>query len=306
MEVWRPEVIEGRRPEVLSRENLLIALGIHVGAFVAFWLFAVMHGLFEPKETIIPIDLTVIVNDNLDGVENEPPPLKNPPPPEPPKPKPKPKPTPKKVEPPKALEQMVTNIVKKVEKKKEKKKEPPQKDPPKKKEPKKPEPPKKTAAELRKERLKRMRESAVKNKKPVTIEVKNVRESGNGRTAKQTMSKAEIQNLLNQGYRPGTENQLATSELQLGVSRIQMALNEKWNQLGPKVGKNGVVMISCKLNSAGGLMGVRISSSCGDNLSDQAALSVAREISSIRGLPDRFLAQFMKETLTIRYQVRGR
>ena len=306
MEVWRPEVIEGRRPEVLGKENLLIALGIHVGAFVAFWLFAVMHGLFEPKETIIPIDLTVIVNENLDGVENEPPPVLNPPKPEPPKPKPKTKPTPKKLEPPKELEQMVTNIVKKVEKKEEKKKDPPKKDPPKKDEPKKPEPPKKTKEELMKERIEKMRKAAVKNKKPVTIEVKNAKQSGNGRTAKQTLSPAEIQKLLNMGYQPGTENQLATSELQLGVSRIQMALNEKWDQLGPKVGRNGVVKISCKLNSAGGLINVRISTSCGDKMSDQAALSVAQAISSIRGLPDRFLAQFMKETLTIRYQVRGR
>ena len=303
MEVWRPEVIEGRRPEVLSKVNLLIALGIHVVAFVTFWIFSVLN--FTPKETIIPIDLTVIVNENLDGVENEPPPVKNPPPPEPPKPKQKPKPVQKKIEPPKELEQMVTNIVKKVEKKEDKKKDPPKKDPPKKEEPKKEEPPKKTAAELREERLKRMRDSAVKNKKPVTIEVKNARESGNGRTAKQNLSQAEIQKLLNMGYRPGTENQLAASELQLGVSRIQMALNEKWDQLGPKVGKNGDVMISCKLNSAGGLVGVRISSSCGDAISDQAALSVARAISSIRGLPDKFVAQFMKETLTIRYHVRG-
>lgn len=303
MEVWRPEVIEGRRPEVLSEVNLLIALGIHVVAFVAFWIFSVLN--FTPKETIIPIDLTVIVNENLDGVENEPPPLLNPPPPKPPEPpKPKPKPAPKKIEPPKALQQMVTNIVNKVDQKKDppkKKDEPKKKDPPKK-----DEPPKKTAAELREERLKRMRDSAVKNKKPVTIEVKNARESGNGRTAKQNLSQAEIQKLLNMGYRPGTENQLAASELQLGVSRIQMALNEKWDQLGPKVGKNGDVMISCKLNSAGGLVGVRISKSCGDAISDQAALSVARAISSIRGLPDKFVAQFMKETLTIRYHVRGR
>lgn len=295
MEVWRPEVIEGRRPEVISGRNLAWAVAIHLAAFLGLYVFAVLHGLFEPKETIIPIDLTVIVNENLNGKENEPPPLLNPPKPEPPKPKPKPKPKPEPKPEPKPLEQMV------VEKKPE-----PKKEPEKPKEKPKPEKPKKTAKELREERLKAMRESAVKNTKPVKIEVKNAKTSGDGKTAKQPMSQAEIQKLLNQGYTPGTENQLAASELQLGVSRIQMALNDKWDQLAPKVGRDGTVVLSCRLSSSGGLVNVKIAKSCGDPVSDRAALSVAQAIASISGLPDKFIARFMKETLTIRYDVRGR
>lgn len=281
------------RPKILSGKNLGLALAIHLAAFAGLWIFAVLHGFFEPKETIIPIDLTVIVNENLNGKENEPPPLKKPEP-EPPKPKPQPKPKPLPKPEPKALEQIVTNVVKAVEKKE--KKEEPKKDPPK------PKPDPKKAME---ERLKAMRESAVKNK-DVKINVKDAKKSGDGKTAKQNMSKAEIEKLLNLGYKPGTDNQLAQSDLQLGVSRIQMALNDKWETMSPKVGRDGTVLISCRLNSAGGLINVKIAKSCGDTLSDQAALSVARSIASIRGLPDTFLAQFMKETLTIRYAVRAR
>ena len=295
MEVWRPEVLEGRRPDVISGRNILAALALHLLVFAVFWIFAVLHGLFKPKETVIPIDLTIVVNENLDGNEEDPPPLANPePPPPPPQPKPKPKPDEKKPDPPKALEQIVTNVVKKVDKKDEK---------PKVIEPPKDEPPKKTAKELREERIRRMREAAVKNTKPVTIEVKAP--SGNGKTAVQTMSEAEIRKRLGEGYAAGRENNLAASELQLGVSLVQMALNEKWDSLGPKVGASGDVLLSCRFNSSGGLVNVRIVQSCGDKMSDSAALSVARAVTHIRNLPAGFLNQFSKETLTIRYHVKG-
>ena len=303
MEVWRAEVIEGRRPGVLSGRNFVVALVIHLLLFLIFWGIAVVKGLLEPKETVIPIDLTVIVNENLDGVENEPPPLQNPePPPPPPPPKQKQKPVEKKPDPPKALEQMVTNVVKKVEKKVEKKPDPIKKvvkkeDPPKE------QPPKKTAKELRAERIAQMRKNAVKNTKPVKIQVDAP--SGNGRTAKQNMSEAEIRKLLGGGYRPGTNNQLATSELQLGVSLVQMALNAKWEAISPKVGASGDVLLSCRFSSSGGLVGVRVEKSCGDAMSDAAALSVARSVTYIRNLPAGFLNQFSKETLTIRYHVKG-
>lgn len=296
MLAWSTDTQVEKRPEVISVRNLALALLIHLAAFISLYVFAVLHGFFEPKETIIPIDLTVIVNENLNGEENKPPPLKNPEPP-PPKPKPQPKPKPKPVPKPepKALEQIVTNVVKTVEKKEEKKE--PKKEPPK---------PKEDPKKALEERLKKMRESATKNKTPVKIEVKDAKASDNGKTAKQNMSKAEIEKLLNQGYKPGTENQLAQSDLQLGVSRIQMALNDKWEQLSPTVGNSGTVLLSCKISSSGGLINVSIAKSCGDSVSDKAALSVARSISSIRGLPEAFIARFRKETLTIRYDVRGR
>lgn len=304
MELWRTEVIEGRRPQALSAVTVIVALALHLAVFAVFGLFARFTDKKGP-ETIIPIDLTVVVNENLDGVENEPPPLKNPPPPEPPKPKPKPRPKPaeKKPDPPKPLEQIVTNVVKSVEKKKDEPKKAPEKKKP---EPKKPEPPKKTAKELREERMKRIRDRMKTVNKPVTIEVKNAKASGNGRTARQTMSRAEIERLLRRGYRPGTENQLAANEKQRCLSLIQMAIEDKWEAISPKVGNNGTVLLSVQFNSAGGLVNVRLAKGCGDALSDQAALAVARAVTSIPGLSAEFIAEFRKEPLTIRYNVRGK
>ena len=53
-------------------------------------------------------------------------------------------------------------------------------------------------------------------------------------------------------------------------------------------------------------MNVRLAKGCGDALSDQAALSVARAVTRIQGLSAEFLAEFRREPLTIRYNVRGR
>ena len=295
MEVWRSEVIEGRRPEVLGWGNIALALVIHAVGFAGLYLFAAFHGLFDKPEEVLPIDLTVVVNENLDGKENEPPPLQKP---EPPKPKPKvepPKPKPKEPEKPKALEQIVTNIVQKVDKKPEGKREEKKHD----------EPQKKTARELREERMKKMRESAKTVKTKVTIEVKNA-PSGDGRTERKTLTDAQIRDLLNKGYRPGTSEQLASSELQRCLALIQMAIKDKWDRLAPKIGNNGTVMLSVRFNSAGGLVDVRLAKSCGDRLSDDAALSVARRVTAIPGLSDEFISRFRRESLTIRYYVSNR
>ena len=297
MEVWRSEVIEGRRPEVLGWGNVALAVVIHVLAFAGLYSFAAFHGLFDKPIEVIPIDLTVVVNENLDGKENEPPPLQNP---EPPKPKPKPespKPKPKEPDKPRALEQIVTNIVQKVDKKPEKEEKKAEKKPE--------EPPKKTAKELREERMKKMRESAKAVNKKVTIEVKNA-PSGDGRTTKKTLTDAQIRDLLNKGYKPGTSEQLASSEMQRCVSLIQMAIEDKWAKTAPKIGNNGTVLLSVQFNSSGGLINVRLAKSCGDALSDKAALDVARSVSSIPGLSDEFISQFRREALTIRYFVSSR
>lgn len=297
MELWRVESDE--RPKAVSMANLLLALCLHLAVFSIFFAYAWLHGLFSKEEKIIPIDLTVIVNENLDGVENEPPPLKNPDPPEQPKPLPLPEP-PKKIEAPKPLEQIVTNIV-------EKKEAPKKKEVPKKKEPPKKEPPKKTKAELLKERIEKMRSKAKTiNSKKVTIEVKDVRESGNGRTQRQPLSAAEINRRLNEGFKPGTSNQLPTSEEQRCLSLVQMAINDMWDRLQPKVGDEGQVLLSVQFNSAGGMTNVRLSRGCGDKLSDEAALSVARRITAIPGLSAEFISKYRSSPVTLRYNVRAR
>lgn len=290
---------------MLSTANVVLALVIHVACFLGFFFFARFH--FKPKETVIPIDLTVVVNENLDGNEDDPPPLDDPPPkpPEPPKvvtPPP----------PPSKVDTKVDAVVKEPEKKKpEKPKETLEErlkrmresvkdkpEPPKKEEPKKPE---KTKEELLKERMDNMRKSA----KTVKIRVPD-KPSGNGRTAKQTMTEAQIRDLLNKGYTPGSKTQLATSTMQLCLSRIQMAINARWSQVNPRIGAEGYVLIAVRFNSAGQMVNCRLSESCGDKTSDSAALTVVRSVGPIAGLEKEFLREFGKQDLVIRYKVVAR
>ena len=290
MEIWRVGYGEDKLPAVISRRTLMFALVIHLSFFVAFWLFAACHGLFDKKEEIIPIDLTVVVNQNLDGKENEPPPLKKP---EPEPPKPKPKPQPKKVkepEKPKELEKIVTNIVTKVEKveKKPEKKEP--------------EKPKKTKEQLRKERMEQMRKSAKQVKAKVTIEVKNA-PSGDGRTAKKTLSDAEIQRLLNMGYKPGTSEQLATSDAQLGYSLIKMAFEAKWEK-PPWTDTMRPMTIRVWFGPGGRIVNYKLESSSGDARADQSIKSAASRVGSVPGLPPAFIDKYRSSGVPVRFTVK--
>lgn len=294
MEIWRVGYDTAQRPKVLSKRNLAIALVLHVSTFVLFWLYAACHDLFDKEEEIIPIDLTVVVNQNLDGKENEPPPLKKVEP-EPPKPKPQPKPRPKVKEPakPKELEKIVTNVVAKVDKKAEEKR--PEK--------KKPEPPKKTAKELREERMRKMRESATQVDKKVTIEVRTAKASGDGRTARKTLSDAEVMRRLNEGYKPGTSEQIATSELQLGYSLIKQTFEEKWDK-PPWTDTLKPMTIRVWFGGGGRIVKYNLERSSGDRKADQSILSAASRVGSIPALPAAFVDKFKRSGVPVQFTVK--
>ena len=294
MEIWRVGYDTAQRPKVLSKRNLAIALVLHVSTFVLFWLYAACHDLFDKEEEIIPIDLTVVVNQNLDGKENEPPPLKKVEP-EPPKPKPQPKPKPKvkKPEKPKELEKIVTNVVAKVDKKAEEKR--PEK--------KKPEPPKKTAKELREERMRKMRESAKQVNEKVTIEVRTAKASGDGRTARKTLSDAEVMRRLNEGYKPGTSEQIATSELQLGYSLIKQTFEEKWDK-PPWTDTLKPMTIRVWFGGGGRIVKYNLERSSGDRKADQSILSAASRVGSIPALPAAFVDKFKRSGVPVQFTVK--
>ena len=180
---------------------------------------------------------------------------------------------------------MVAKVEKKEEKKEEVKKEEP----------------KKSAKELREERIKKMRESAKVVNKPVTIEVKN-QPSGNGRTAKKTLSDAEVMKLLNAGYKPGTSEQLATSEAQLGYSLIKMAFEAKWDKpawtdtLRPMV-------IRVWFGPGGKVTNYRLEKSSGDGHADQTIKSAASRVGSVPGLPQAFIDKFRSSGVPIQFTV---
>ena len=294
MEIWRVGYDTAQRPKVLSKRNLAIALVLHVSTFVLFWLYAACHDLFDKEEEIIPIDLTVVVNQNLDGKENEPPPLKKVEP-EPPKPKPQPKPKPKvkKPEKPKELEKIVTNVVAKVDKKAEEKR--PEK--------KKPEPPKKTAKELREERMRKMRESATQVDEKVTIEVRTAKASGDGRTARKTLSDAEVMRRLNEGYKPGTSEQIATSELQLGYSLIKQTFEEKWDK-PPWTDTLKPMTIRVWFGGGGRIVKYHLERSSGDRKADQSILSAASRVGAIPALPAAFVDKFKRSGVPVQFTVK--
>ena len=317
MEVW----LEEKKPEVMSTTNVVFALVLHALFFAAVFTFAKFH--FKPKETVIPIDLTLVVNENLDGVDNEPPPVNDPPPPEPTPPKP-PEPTPPTPPPPPPpVETKVDAVVKEPEKKKpeEKKPEPPKetleerikrmresvkapekkKEEPKKVEEKKPEPPKKTNEELLKERMDQM----VKNAKPVKIKVPDA-PSGNGKTDRRTLTEAEIRKRLDEGYKPGSTTQIASSQMQYCISRIQQAIDARWREVMPRIGAEGTVVILARVNAQGRLVNCRLRDSCGDRTSDAAAMTVVKTVPAIAGLDREFLKKYAKEDLAIRYKVKAR
>jgi len=294
MEVW--EYGSEARPKVLSTANLVVALLLHLAFFLGLYVYAKFN--FHQEEVITPIDLTVVVVENLDGNEDEPPPLQKPeppPPPPPPKPEPpKPKPKPKEPEKPKELEQIVTNIVVKVEKKE---KEEPKKEPPKKEE-KKPEPPKKTKKELMEERIKAMRESAKDTKRRV-----EAKPQPNGRTDKKTLSDAEIAKLLNMGYKPGRSTNLAANEEQLCYSLIKEAFEAKWDK-PPWTDTLKPMVIRVWFGAGGRIVNFKLEQSSGDAKADQSIRSAATRVGSVRNLTAAFVDKYRSSGVPIRFTVK--
>lgn len=289
MEMWRAEAHEEQRPKVLDPRVVFIVFLSHIAFFVGLWVVAIIkEWIPEKQEEIIPIDLTVVVVENLDGKPDEPPPLKKPEPPPPPPPqppKPKPKPKPKEPEKPKELDKIATNIVEKVEKAPEKKDPPPE--------------PKKTKKELREEKLKRMREKAKDTKlKPTTPTTPQP----NGRTDKKTLTDAEIQKLLNAGYIPGSSTNLAASEEQMCYSLIKQAFEEKWDKpawtdtLKPMV-------IRVWFVAGGRIANFKLEQSSGDPKADATIKSAASRVGMVRGLTAGFIEKHGKSGVPVRFKV---
>lgn len=281
--IYREE--EPERPEILGVRTVAAAVVFHVLFFLLFYLVALVS--FRKPEVVIPIDLTVVVNENLDGDENEPPPLDDTPPPPEPQPKVEPPPEPPKVD------EKIEAVEQIVEKPKPEKPKPPEK-------PKVPEKPKKTQEELRKERIERMRESAKVVKMPVKIKVKDV-PSGNGRTERQTMSQAEIQNLLNQGYRPGKTTQLAANEKQRCLSLIRAAFYAKWTNRPAWTDTLKQMHLEVRFGPGGRVLGHRLVQSSGNGQADATVRQAAALVPVVHGLSADFLQEF--KTVTIRFEV---
>ena len=151
--------------------------------------------------------------------------------------------------------------------------------------------------------MEQMRKSAKQVKAKVTIEVKNAKESGDGRTAKKTLSDAEIQKLLNMGYKPGTSEQLATSDAQLGYSLIKMAFEEKWEK-PPWTDTMRPMTIRVWFGPGGRIVNYKLESSSGDAKADQSIKSAASRVGSVQGLPPAFIDKYRSSGVPVRFTVK--
>ena len=280
-------------PKVFGAGNIAVAVLVHVLFFaLCYWAAIPM----TEKKVVIPIDLTLVVHENLDGAEDEPPPMEppkpeppkpeppkpEPPKPEPPKPEP-PKPEPPKPDPPKPPDAVVketpkTNEVAKVEQPK-----PPEK---------KPEPPKKLTRE---ERLKQMRAEAkiVKNDKPS-------KPQPNGRTGPKTLSDEEIRRRLNMGYRAGRTESLAADESQLCISLIYKTFYDKWNSPAYSPGLREMVL-EVRFDSGGRVVSTRLVQSSGDASVDRSVSEVGSVVKYVAGLTPAFLRE--NPVVNVRFKV---
>ena len=148
-----------------------------------------------------------------------------------------------------------------------------------------------TAAQLREERLKAMRESA----KDVTVKA-----PANPPKEKPPPNWRE---LLAAGYKPGETNQIAPNEESRCLGILKRAIDDRWQELSPQTGAPGHVHITIAFSRGGAIARHSLAKSCGDALSDAAAMKVVGSLGTVRGLSAAFLDKYSKEPITIRYKI---
>ena len=282
-----------RPPERHSAFNYIMAIAIHAVVILAFAYFA----FWTPKdnEVVIPIELAVVVNENLDGREDEPPPDT------PPQPEPEPEPEPPKPpEPPPPPPDPIPDKVEAVEVKPPDPK-PPEVKPP---EPPKIQPPKVDKKKLEEERKKReakrleeMRNRATKVKdksKPTSPPPRN-----NGRTDKRPK---DWEKYLNAGYKPSNVNSgLDASDNQRCIQLISKAFHDRW--VSPAwTSELREILLSVQFGAGGKVLGYNIIQSSGDPSADRTVLKAASLVHAVRGLSSAFLEN--NKTVTVRFKVK--
>lgn len=274
-----------RPPERHSAFNYIMAIAIHAVVILAFAYFA----FWTPKdnEVVIPIELAVVVNENLDGAEDEPPPAT------PPQPEPEPEPEPPKPpEPPPPPPDPIPDNVEAVEVK------PPDPKPP---EVKPPKVDKKKLEEERKKReaarLEEMRNRATKVKdksNPTSPPPRN-----NGRTDKRPK---DWEKYLNAGYKPSNVNSgLDASDNQRCIQLISKAFHDRW--VSPAwTSELREILLSVQFGAGGKVLGYNIIQSSGDPSADRTVLKAASLVHAVRGLSSAFLEN--NKTVTVRFKVK--
>ena len=260
---------------------------------------------FRPKDPVIPLDFTVVLEENLiepnvpqdtaaPDQKKAPEPKPEPEPESAPEPEPaEPMPLP---EPPKdaiAVEKKEPAKKKEAEKKKEVEK--PKAAEPAKKPVKKPEPFKKGK---RIEATKRPSQPKFEElykpfdpSKPVSTKP----------LTDKMLSRAEIDKALRDGARAGVRNEIPEDEISRCVVLVRRALYDAWEQPGASDAGSRPALLDIRLDSAGHIVSYRIRQSSGSAYFDQTVLKAAANAVPIRGLSLAFLKQY--ETLTVEFKL---
>ena len=265
-----------RRSSPVNARTLLTALGLHVAAFVFFWIAAKI--IYRAPDVIIPIDMT-IVPPWAEQDPNDPDPDPNPPPEEQPKPEP-PKPEPKPEEPPK-VEEKVEAVEKVVEKKKKEFKKSEVKQPEKK---------------VEQPKKKEFKKGPVK--KPPKIKPPVKLPPGKGTSRDKPLSQADIMKALAAGAKFGASNQLAANEEQRCVSLISRRFYECWTDFNWSENLRPV-LLAVKFGGGGKILGYRIVQSSGDAKVDQSVLAAAKRADHVSGLSAEFLKKYPEITISM-------
>ena len=273
---------EEKRPEPISTRNIIISVIVH-----ALFFAAILTGFGEfvshEEENSTPCELTVVIEENLDGDENEPPPIPSDKPPESEPPEP-----PKPIEPPVVTPDIPPPV--EIEKVPEKKKP----DPPKKPEEKKPDPPKPTPEELKAQRIKEMQERFKDVKNPPRPRATN------GRTGPKTLSDAEIAKLLSQGYRPGEYESLATDEKSRCEALIRNAFYDNWTR-PPWTSDLKEMWLKVTFDMSGNVTAYHLTSRSGNVRADQSVERAAQLTRRVAGLSAAYLKN--NRQVDIRFKV---
>lgn len=267
----------------LSWRTFGIAFAVHVALFLFFWGMGIIN--FRKPDVIIPIDMTIVPPWAQQTDDPEPDP--NPPPPEV---KQEVKPPPKAPEPEKVEVKPNVEAVEKVVEKKKPEKVDLKKNAKLVKKPPKPQPPQKSLKDTAK------LTPAKPLERPPDLKIPdNMKKFGKGTAHDKPLPNIDMKKMLDQGYRYGAKNQIATSEEQRCVSLIKQAILREWNKESFKW-YNGLkpIEVEFHLGSGGVVQNFKIRSGSGDADVDRTAVSALNRLKGqkIYGLTAQFLEQF--------------
>ena len=259
----------------ISGRAIVGALLLHLLVGLVIWTTGVLTR--PKKQLVIPVELTVVPPWAQQTTDPDPDP--NPPP----KPQRRVKPPPKAdATPEKKPDPHVDAVEKVVEKKKTEKPKPPKKK----------EPPPDLTKDAKfvdqKVEPQDLRKDAKRIDPPPQIKT-----TGKGTAAEKPLSPEEFMRLMNQGYRPGTHNQIANSEVSRCYSLIIAAIKRECERDGIRWNVDQKpVFVEITFGAGGRIAGYKLTGSCGNANIDRQVVSAVGRLGAINGLSSTFLQQY--------------